>query len=105
MRHAGWFLPVASFAGAILLGLQSCDSNAAFAWATLLCAATGLLAGGIRYFHRGREAETPGELIAAAFKALVFGAVIGFPAWIVMVVVAVAHCGGIVVDFGQVHSS
>jgi hypothetical protein len=104
-RHAGWLLPLGAYAGAILLGLRACDSNAAFAGATLLCAVTGLLAGGIRYFHRGREAKNLWELIAAAVKALVFAAPVAVVGWIGMAVVAAIHCGGIVVDLGPIRSS
>lgn len=107
MKHLAWLLPVGAFAGAILLGLESCDSDDAFTWASILCAATGVLAGGIRFIHRGREADNVFTLVGAAFLALVVALPVAVLTWFAMVIVAAVHCGSfeVTVDFLGLHSS
>jgi hypothetical protein len=107
VKHLAWTLPLGAFVGAILLGLRSCDSDDAFIWASLLCAATGVLAGGIRFIHRGREADNVFTLIGAAFLALVVALPVAVLAWFAMVIVAAIHCGNfeVTVDFLRLHSS
>ena len=106
MKHLAWFLPVGMFAGAIVLGLESCDSDVAFTWASILCAATGVLAGGIRFIHRGREADNVFTLVGAAFLALVVAFPVAVLSWFAMVIVAAIHCGNfeVTVEFLGLHS-
>ena len=76
--HAVWLLPAATFVAAILLDLLACDSNMAFIVASILCAATGILAGVIAQilvFPPGALASVPGALrygaVAAGFAVFV----------------------------------
>jgi hypothetical protein len=100
VKHLAWLLPVGAFAGAILLGLESCDSDDAFTWASIMCVVTGLLAGGIRFIHRGREADNVFTLVGAAFLALVVALPVTVVTWFAMVIVAAIHCGNFEVTFG-----
>ncbi len=99
MRHLAWLLPVGAFAAAILVGLRSCDSDTAFTLASILCLVTGLLAGGIRFIHRGREADNVFTLVGAAFLALV-ALPVAVVTWFAMVIVAAIHCGSFQVTVG-----
>lgn len=91
--HAVWLLPTATFAAAILLDLLACDSNMAFIVASILCAATGILAGGLLFIGHGRAADTFAGLLAAAFLALVVAIPVAGVTWVIAVVVAAVHCG------------
>jgi hypothetical protein len=88
-----WLLPVATFVGAILLGLGSCDSDRAFVAGSFLAAVTGVLGGGLLFIHRGRPAETIPQLFGAAIAALLVAVPLAGISFVAMLVVAVVHCG------------
>jgi hypothetical protein len=84
---------VATFVAALLFALRSCDSDRALVIASVLSAATGALAGGLLFIHRGRPAETFGKLLASALGALLVAVPVAGLAFVAMLVVALAHCG------------
>ena len=74
------------------MGLGACDSSTAFIVASTLCAATGVLAGGVLFIGRARSAETvPGLLESLA--AVLIAVPIAAASWVLMLVVLVGHCG------------
>jgi hypothetical protein len=76
----------------LLVALAACDSSTAFIVASILCAATAVLAGGVLFIGRARSAETiPGLLESLA--ALLIALPIAAASWVLMLLVAVAHCG------------
>jgi hypothetical protein len=64
-----------------------------FIAASFLCAATGVLAGGLLFIHRGRPANTFGKLLAAAVASLVVAIPIAVLSFVAMLLVVIAHCG------------